>query len=58
MPVWILLHHRSRLPGFETSMPMISDKVWAGEEIVKSAFEHGMRSERREGAGVLISVSR
>lgn len=41
MPVRILLNHRSGLPDFETSMPMISDKVWMAEEIVEFAFKHG-----------------
>lgn len=49
MPVRILLNHRSGLPDFETSMPMISDKVWKGEEIVKFAFEHGVRKEPWHG---------
>ena len=49
MPVRILLNHRSGLPDFETSMPMISDKVWTGAEIVKFAFEHGVRKEPWHG---------
>lgn len=49
MPVRILLNHRSGLPDFETSMPMISDKVWKGAEIVKFAFEHGVRKEPWHG---------
>ena len=49
MPVRILLNHRSGLPDFETSMPMISDKVWSGAEIVKFAFAHGIRKEPWHG---------
>ena len=49
MPVRILLNHRSGLPDFETSMPMISTKVWTGEEIVKFAFAHGVRKEPWHG---------
>jgi D-alanyl-D-alanine carboxypeptidase len=49
MPVRILLNHRSGLPDFETSMPMISDKTWTGSEIVKFAFEHGVRKEPWHG---------
>jgi D-alanyl-D-alanine carboxypeptidase len=49
MPVRILLNHRSGLPDFETSMPMISDKTWTGDEIVKFAFEHGVRKEPWHG---------
>lgn len=49
MPVRILLNHRSGLPDFETAMPMISDKVWTGEEIVEFSFEHGVRREPWHG---------
>lgn len=49
MPVRILLNHRSGLPDFETSMPMISDKVWSGKEIVDFAFAHGVRKEPWHG---------
>jgi D-alanyl-D-alanine carboxypeptidase len=49
MSVRILLNHRSGLPDFETSMPMISDKVWSGPEIVKFAFKHGVRKEPWHG---------
>ncbi|MGE0240225.1 MAG: serine hydrolase domain-containing protein [Parvibaculaceae bacterium] len=49
MPVRILLNHRSGLPDFETSMPMISDKVWTGEEIVDFAFKHGVQKEPWHG---------
>ena len=49
MPVRILLNHRSGLPDFETSMPMISDKVWTGSEIVEFAFAHGVRKEPWHG---------
>ena len=40
-PVRLLLNHRSGLPDFETSMPMISEKYWTAEEIVAFAYEHG-----------------
>lgn len=43
MPVRILLNHQSGLPDFETSMPMISDKIWTAEEIVDFAFKHGVQ---------------
>ena len=49
MPVRILLNHRSGLPDFETSMPMISDKNWTGEEIVDFAFKHGVQKEPWHG---------
>jgi D-alanyl-D-alanine carboxypeptidase len=49
MPVRILLNHRSGLPDFETSMPMISDRVWNGAEIVEFAFAHGVRKEPWHG---------
>ena len=49
MPVRVLLNHRSGLPDFETAMPMISDKVWTGEEIVAFAFEHGVQKEPWHG---------
>jgi D-alanyl-D-alanine carboxypeptidase len=49
LPVRILLNHRSGLPDFETSMPMISDKVWKAEEIVDFAFEHGVQKEPWHG---------
>ena len=49
MPVRILLNHRSGLPDFETSMPMISDKQWTGQEIVEFAFAHGVRKEPWHG---------
>jgi D-alanyl-D-alanine carboxypeptidase len=49
MPVRILLNHRSGLPDFETSMPMISDKIWSGPEIVEFAFKHGVRKEPWHG---------
>lgn len=49
MPVRILLNHRSGLPDFETSMPMISDKHWTGAEIVEFAFAHGVRKEPWHG---------
>lgn len=49
MPVRILLNHRSGLPDFETSMPMISDKVWTAEEIVDFAFAHGVQKEPWHG---------
>ena len=49
MPVRILLNHRSGLPDFETSMPMISDKTWSGKEIVDFAFAHGVRKEPWHG---------
>lgn len=49
MPVRILLNHRSGLPDFETSMPMISDKVWTAEEIVEFAFKHGTQLEPWHG---------
>lgn len=49
MPVRILLNHRSGLPDFETSMPMISDKVWKAEEIVDFAFKHGVQKEPWHG---------
>jgi D-alanyl-D-alanine carboxypeptidase len=41
-PVRLLLNHRSGLPDFETSMPMISDKYWTAEEIVAFAYKHGV----------------
>ena len=49
MPVRILLNHRSGLPDFETAMPMISDKVWKGEEVVDFAFKHGVQKEPWHG---------
>ena len=49
MPVRILLNHRSGLPDFETAMPMISDKVWAADEIVDFAFKHGVQKEPWHG---------
>jgi hypothetical protein len=49
MPVRILLNHQSGLPDFETSMPMISDKVWKAEEIVAFAFKHGVQKEPWHG---------
>jgi D-alanyl-D-alanine carboxypeptidase len=49
MPVRILLNHRSGLPDFETSMPMISTKTWTGQEIVEFAFKHGVRKEPWHG---------
>jgi len=49
MPVRILLNHRSGLPDFETSMPMISDKKWTAEEIVEFAFKHGEQKEPWHG---------
>lgn len=49
MPVRILLNHRSGLPDFETSMPLISNKVWKGQEIVDFAFKHGVRKEPWHG---------
>ncbi len=49
MPVRILLNHRSGLPDFETSMPMISDKIWKAEEIVEFAFKHGVQLEPWHG---------
>jgi D-alanyl-D-alanine carboxypeptidase len=49
MPVRILLNHRSGLPDFETSMPMISYKVWTAEEIVDFAFKHGVQKEPWHG---------
>ena len=49
MPVRILLNHRSGLPDFETAMPMISDKIWAAEEIVEFAFKHGVQKEPWHG---------
>ena len=49
MPVRILLNHRSGLPDFETSMPMISDNVWKAEEIVDFAFTHGTQLEPWHG---------
>jgi len=47
--VRILLNHRSGLPDFETSMPMISDKTWTAEEIVEFAFKHGVQKEPWHG---------
>jgi D-alanyl-D-alanine carboxypeptidase len=49
MPVRILLNHRSGLPDFETSMPMISNKLWTGKEIVEFAFARGVRKEPWHG---------
>ena len=49
MPLKILLNHRSGLPDFETSMPMISDKVWTAQEIVDFAFEHGVQKDPWHG---------
>lgn len=49
MPVRILLNHRSGLPDFETVMPMISDRVWAAEDIVALAFAKGERKEPWHG---------
>ncbi len=49
MPVRILLNHRSGLPDFETSMPMISDKTWTAEEIVDFAFKHGVQKQPWHG---------
>ncbi len=49
MPVRILLNHRSGLPDFETSMPMISDKTWTAQEIVDFSFEHGVQKEPWHG---------
>ena len=49
MPVRILLNHQSGLPDFETSMPMISDKTWAAEEIVDFAFKYGVQKEPWHG---------
>lgn len=49
MPVRILLNHRSGLPDFETSMPMISDKTWSAEEVVDFAFKHGVQKEPWHG---------
>ncbi|MCX7350005.1 MAG: serine hydrolase, partial [Alphaproteobacteria bacterium] len=43
------LNHQSGLPDFETSMPMISDKTWAAEEIVDFAFKHGVQKEPWHG---------
>ncbi len=66
MPVRILLNHRSGLPDFETSMPMISDKVWTAEEIIDFSFKHGVQKEPWHGmeysntgyvlAGMIISA--
>lgn len=66
MPVRILLNHRSGLPDFETSMPMISDKIWTAEEIIDFSFKHGVQKEPWHGmeysntgyvlAGMIISV--
>jgi len=66
MPVRILLNHRSGLPDFETSMPMISDKVWTAEEIVDFSFKRGVQKEPWHGmeysntgyvlAGMIISA--
>ena len=39
LPVRILVNHRGGLPEFENHMPMISDRVWAPQEIVDFAFE-------------------
>ncbi|HTN97541.1 MAG TPA: serine hydrolase domain-containing protein [Nordella sp.] len=65
MPVRILLNHRSGLPDFETSMPMISDKIWTAKEIVEFSFKHGTQKEPWHGmeysntgyvlAGMIIS---
>jgi D-alanyl-D-alanine carboxypeptidase len=49
LPVRILLNHRSGLPDFETAMPMISDKVWTGEEVLAFAFKHGVQKEPWHG---------
>ena len=49
MPVRILLNHQSGLPDFETSMPMISDKVWTAEEIVARV----LAVMANEGASIL-----
>ncbi|QIE56751.1 beta-lactamase family protein [Pikeienuella piscinae] len=49
MPVRILLNHRSGLPDFETSMPMISDKTWTAEEIVEFSFVHGVQKDPWHG---------
>jgi D-alanyl-D-alanine carboxypeptidase len=49
MPVRILLNHRSGLPDFETSMPMISDKDWTAQEIIDFSFERGMQKEPWHG---------
>lgn len=48
-PVRILLNHRSGLPDFEASMPMISDKYWAAEEIVAFAYENGVEKKPWHG---------
>ena len=49
MPVRILLNHRSGLPDFETSMPMISDKIWTAQEIVDFSFKNGVQKEPWHG---------
>ncbi|BCH05722.1 D-alanyl-D-alanine carboxypeptidase (plasmid) [Mesorhizobium sp. 131-2-5] len=66
MPVRILLNHRSGLPDFETSMPMISDKLWTAEEVIDFSFKHGVQKEPWHGmeysntgyvlAGMIISA--
>lgn len=49
MPLEILLNHRSGLPDFETSMPMISDRIWTAEEVVDFAFERGVQKDPWHG---------
>lgn len=40
MPVRTLLNHRSGLPDAEAFMPLITDKIWTGPELVDFAFRH------------------
>ena len=45
-----LLNHRSGLPDFETSMPMISDKLWTSAKMVRRVhLAHGVRKEPWHG---------
>jgi len=49
MPLKILLNHRSGLPDCETTMPMISDKIWTAQEIIDFAFKHGVQKDPWHG---------
>lgn len=41
--VAMLLNHSSGLPEFESYLPMISDRAWSAEELVRFAFEKGVQ---------------